>query len=133
MWYPGRNNFRNLAKPVRRFAWLPARRILPGRLAMPVDSSGLVELTSLRKAAAGRRGSLPRKRILVINCYLPEVREPVRLKYEVPNTLAPILLGGAFSPTNCEIRLYNEVSSGVSLWRAVASHYSWLRSMGRPA
>ena len=79
---------------------------------MVVYSSGLVELTSLRKAATGRRGPLPKKRILVINCYLPEVREPVRLKYEVPNTLAPILLGGSFSPANCEIRLYNEVSSG---------------------
>ena len=79
---------------------------------MPVDSSRLVELTSLRKAAAGRRGPVPKKRILVVNCYLPEVREPVRLKHEVPNTLAPVLLGGAFSPTNCEIRLYNEVSSG---------------------
>jgi hypothetical protein len=79
---------------------------------MPVDSSRLVALTSLRKAAAGRRGPVPKKRILIINCYLPEVREPVRLKHEVPNTLAPVRLGGAFSPTNCEIRLYNEVSSG---------------------
>jgi hypothetical protein len=79
---------------------------------MALDSDRLVGLTSLRKAPAARRGPVPKKRILVINCYLPEVREPVRLRHEVPNTLAPILLGGAFSPTNCEIRLYNEVSSG---------------------
>ncbi|HEV7783712.1 MAG TPA: hypothetical protein VGQ28_00160, partial [Thermoanaerobaculia bacterium] len=79
---------------------------------MPLDTSGLVTLKPTRKRAAEPWGPVPRKRVLVINCYLPEVREPVRLKNEVPNTLAPILLGGAFSPTNCEIRLYNEVSSG---------------------
>jgi radical SAM superfamily enzyme YgiQ (UPF0313 family) len=81
-------------------------------MAMPLDRSGLVTLKPIRRVAAERRGPVPRKRILVINCYLPEVREPVRLKHEVPNTLAPILLGGAFSPATCEIRLYNEVSSG---------------------
>ncbi len=73
---------------------------------LPLESSG-------RGAAAGTwRGAVARKRVLIINCYLPEVREPVRLTHEVPNTLAPVFLAGAFSPTNCEIRLYNEVSSG---------------------
>jgi radical SAM superfamily enzyme YgiQ (UPF0313 family) len=53
-----------------------------------------------------------RKRVLVVNGYFPETREPVRLTHEVPNTLAPVLLAGAFAPERCEIRLYNEVSSG---------------------
>lgn len=53
-----------------------------------------------------------KKRVLVVNGYLPETREPVRLTREVPNTLAPILLAGAFAPETCDIRIYNEVSSG---------------------
>ena len=53
-----------------------------------------------------------KKRVLVVNGFFPESREAVKLPHEVPNTLAPILLAGAFSPQHCEIRLYNEVSSG---------------------
>src|SRR5262245_34169029 len=53
-----------------------------------------------------------KRRVLIVNGYLPESREPVRLTREVPNTLAPILLAGAFSPDTCDIRIYNEVSSG---------------------
>jgi hypothetical protein len=56
--------------------------------------------------------SARKRRVLVINGYFPEIREPVRLTREVPNTLAPVFLAGAFSPEHCEIRLYNEVSSG---------------------
>jgi len=61
---------------------------------------------------AGNLWTTPKKKVLVVNCYFPEVREPVKLTQEVPNTLAPVFLAGAFSPQNCEIRLYNEVSSG---------------------
>jgi hopanoid C-2 methylase len=53
-----------------------------------------------------------KKRVLVVNGYLPESREPLRLTREVPNTLAPILLAGAFAPDTCDVRIYNEVSSG---------------------
>ncbi|HXT69921.1 MAG TPA: radical SAM protein [Vicinamibacterales bacterium] len=53
-----------------------------------------------------------KKRVLIVNGYLPETREPVRLTREIPNTLAPILLAGAFAPGTCEVRIYNEVSSG---------------------
>jgi radical SAM superfamily enzyme YgiQ (UPF0313 family) len=53
-----------------------------------------------------------KKRILIVNCYFPEVREPVRLTHEIPNALAPVFLAGFFSPAHCEIRLYNEVSAG---------------------
>ncbi len=53
-----------------------------------------------------------KKRVLVVNGYMPESREPVRLTREIPNTLAPILLAGAFAPDRCDVRIYNEVSSG---------------------
>jgi len=53
-----------------------------------------------------------RKKILIINCYFPEMREPIKRVNEVPNALAPVLLAGYFSSDRCDIRLYNEVSSG---------------------
>jgi radical SAM superfamily enzyme YgiQ (UPF0313 family) len=53
-----------------------------------------------------------RRRVLVVNVYFPETREPVRLTREVPNTLAPVLLAGAFDPERCDIRIHNEVSGG---------------------
>jgi len=52
------------------------------------------------------------KKVLIINCYFPEVREPVKRSNEAPNTLAPVLLAGHFCPQSCETRLYNEVNSG---------------------
>ena len=60
--------------------------------------------------AAGRK--VPRKRVLIVNCYFPEVREAVKRSNEAPNALAPVLLGGHFDPDACEVRLYNEVNSG---------------------
>lgn len=53
-----------------------------------------------------------RTRVLVVFCYFPEIREPVRLPNEVPNALAPIMLAGAFDPAHCEVRIHNEVSGG---------------------
>jgi len=58
-------------------------------------------------------GPLPKKRVLIVNCYFAELREPVKRSNEVPNALAPVLLGGHFDPGTCEVRLYNEVNSGV--------------------
>jgi hypothetical protein len=53
-----------------------------------------------------------RKRVLIVNCYVPGDREAVRLPYEIPNALAPVLLAGLLSPKRCAIRLHNEVSDG---------------------
>lgn len=58
-------------------------------------------------------GTLPKKRVLIVNCYFAELREPVKRSNEVPNALAPVLLGGHFDPDACDVRLYNEVNSGV--------------------
>jgi len=53
-----------------------------------------------------------KRRILIINCYFPELREAIRRRNEVPDALAPVLLAGHFSRDLCEVRLYNEVNSG---------------------
>lgn len=58
------------------------------------------------------RGRSPRKRVLIVNCYFPELREPVKRSNEVPNALAPVLLAGHFNAATCDVRLYNEVNSG---------------------
>jgi radical SAM superfamily enzyme YgiQ (UPF0313 family) len=54
----------------------------------------------------------PRKKVLIINCYFPEMREAIKRRNEVPDALAPALLAGFFSTEHCEIKLYNEVHSG---------------------
>jgi radical SAM superfamily enzyme YgiQ (UPF0313 family) len=53
-----------------------------------------------------------RKRILIVNCYFPEIRQPVRLVHEIPNALSPVLLAGMFAQDRCDVRLHNEVSEG---------------------
>ena len=55
---------------------------------------------------------LPKKKILILNCFVPEIRESIQMRNLVPNTLAPVFLAGMFSSENCEIRCYNEVNSG---------------------
>lgn len=52
------------------------------------------------------------KRILIVNCYFPELRQPVKLTHEVPNALVPVMLAGAFSRQLCTVRIHNEVSHG---------------------
>lgn len=57
-------------------------------------------------------GRQRRKKILIVNCYFPEMREPIKRSNEAPNALAPVLLAGHFCPQSCDVRLYNEVNSG---------------------
>ncbi len=52
------------------------------------------------------------KRVLIVNCYFPEMRESIKRSNEVPDTAAPVLLAGFFNPHNCDVVLYNEVNSG---------------------
>jgi hypothetical protein len=54
----------------------------------------------------------PRKRVLVVNCYLDETREPLSRANKIPQAMGPAYLAGAFSPERCEIRLYSELFSG---------------------
>lgn len=55
---------------------------------------------------------IPRKKVLIINCYFPEYRIPLKRVNESPDTAAPVLLAGYFDATHCDVRLYNEVNSG---------------------
>ena len=54
----------------------------------------------------------PRKKILVVNCYLDPSRIPVKRKFKIPQTITPAYLAGMFSSRRCTIRLYDEVYSG---------------------
>lgn len=63
------------------------------------------------EAHAARR-RLRRPRVLIVNCYFPEVRETVQLVNEVPNALAPVHLAGVLDPERCEVQAYNEVTGG---------------------
>ena len=53
-----------------------------------------------------------KKKVLVVNVYFPEVRRPIQLTNEIPNTLAPVFIAGAFSSETCHVHIYNEVNSG---------------------
>jgi hypothetical protein len=63
-------------------------------------------------AAAAAAEKLPRKKVLIVNCYFPDERRPVKRSNQVPNAVAPVLLAGYFDANTCEVKLYNEVSSG---------------------
>ena len=55
---------------------------------------------------------MPRRRVLIVNCYSDELRVPVARPWRIPQPMAPAFLAGAFAPGSCEIRLYNEIFSG---------------------
>ena len=55
---------------------------------------------------------MPRRRVLIVNCYSDEMRVPVARPWRTPQAMAPAFLAGAFAPGSCEIRLYNEILSG---------------------
>ncbi len=54
----------------------------------------------------------PRKRVLVVNCYIDYSREPIRRPTKFPQAVGPIFLAGAFSRDRCEVRCYDELASG---------------------
>ena len=64
------------------------------------------------RGAGLRRSGTPRRKILIVNCYFPDERSPVKRSNQVPNAVAPVLLAGYFNAETCDIKLYNEVSSG---------------------
>jgi hopanoid C-2 methylase len=53
-----------------------------------------------------------RKRVLIVNCYVDELRLPVARPRKLPQSLAPAFLAGALDPQRCEVRLYSELFSG---------------------
>jgi hypothetical protein len=47
-----------------------------------------------------------------VNCYFDYSREPIRRPNKIPQAVGPIYLAGAFARELCEVRCYNELSSG---------------------
>ena len=66
------------------------------------------ELTSIQIP----RSLLSRKRVLVVNCYFDYSREPIRRPTKFPQAVGPIFLAGAFARERCDVRCYDELSSG---------------------
>ncbi|HEY0407392.1 MAG TPA: radical SAM protein [Pyrinomonadaceae bacterium] len=53
-----------------------------------------------------------RKRVLVVNCYFDDSRQPLRRTTKIPQAMGPVYLAGAFSRSRCEARVYTELYSG---------------------
>ena len=43
----------------------------------------------------------PRKRVLIVNCYFDDSRQPFRRTTKIPQAVGPIYLAGAFSIASC--------------------------------
>ena len=56
--------------------------------------------------------TLPRKRVLIVNCYFDDSRQPIRRTSKVPQAVGPIYLAGAFARELCDVSCYTEVASG---------------------
>jgi hypothetical protein len=54
----------------------------------------------------------PRKRVLVVNCYFDDSRQPIRRTTKIPQAVGPIYLAGAFARELCDVRCYTELASG---------------------
>ncbi|HEX8070720.1 MAG TPA: radical SAM protein [Pyrinomonadaceae bacterium] len=72
--------------------------------------------TSQPRAPAARHtpapAAVPRRRVLVVNCYFDDSRRPVRRATKVPQAMGPVYLAGAFARAHCDVRLYSELASG---------------------
>lgn len=66
------------------------------------------ELHSTRNLRASQR----RKRVLVVNCYFDDSRQPIRRTSKIPQAVGPIYLAGAFDRELCDVSCYTEVASG---------------------
>jgi hopanoid C-2 methylase len=53
-----------------------------------------------------------KRRIFIVNCYFDETRLPIARTNKFPLAMAPAYLAGGFSKELCELRIYNEQSSG---------------------
>jgi hopanoid C-2 methylase len=68
----------------------------------------------LQKTAPTRnlKATLTKKRVLVVNCYFDDSRQPIRRTSKIPQAVGPIYLAGAFAREVCDVRCYTEVASG---------------------
>ena len=58
------------------------------------------------------KATLPKKRVLVVNCYFDDSRQPIRRTSKIPQAVGPIYLAGAFARELCDVSCYTEVASG---------------------
>lgn len=58
------------------------------------------------------KAALPRKRVLIVNCYFDDSRQPIRRTSKIPQAVGPIYLAGAFARELCDVSCYTEVASG---------------------
>ncbi|MDX1576517.1 MAG: radical SAM protein, partial [Kiloniellales bacterium] len=79
-------------------------------LAAPIQHGTTKSLFATPKAGFERR--LPRKRALVVNCFIDEYRRTRGSPHRVPRAMGPPFLAGALAPEAWDIRLYNEQYSG---------------------
>ena len=56
--------------------------------------------------------TLPRRRVLIVNAYFDDSRQPIHRTNKIPQAVGPIYLAGAFSRELCEVRCYTELASG---------------------
>lgn len=64
------------------------------------------------KNVSSSNGSASRKRVLIVNCYFDDSRQPIRRTTKIPQAVGPIYLAGAFSRAHCDVRCYTELASG---------------------
>jgi hypothetical protein len=64
------------------------------------------------KSYPKRSAELKKKRILIVNCYMDDLRVPIRRKTKIPQSMAPAFLAGVFSSRRCDITVYSELYSG---------------------
>ncbi|MGB5736771.1 MAG: radical SAM protein [Thiohalocapsa sp.] len=60
----------------------------------------------------GRRFSIARPRVLLVNAYFDDLRREGGRPFSAPQSIGPTYLAGAFHAVHCEVRLYNEQYSG---------------------
>lgn len=64
------------------------------------------------KTVPGHTSLLASKRILIVNCYFDDSRQPIHRTTKIPQAVGPIYLAGAFSRELCDVRCYTELASG---------------------
>jgi len=74
---------------------------------------GKLQMPDCKRSNICRRKPILRakKRILIVNCYLDDLRIPIRRKTKIPQSMTPAFLAGLFSPSLCDITLYSELYS----------------------
>jgi hypothetical protein len=68
----------------------------------------------LHRIAPVRSGgsTLPRRRVLIVNCYFDDSHQPIHRTTKLPQGVGPIYLAGAFDRELCDVRCYTELASG---------------------